>query len=404
MLRTAIFLAAAAPCLADVLDVGGPSPDYNQISQAVVAGADGDVIRIWPGKYKSFTINDKSLTLVSAQQSGTIEVEGTIRIRNLSAGRSAVLSGVSGSGVEGSALILSDCQGSVRVREGTFHGADDNTGEWNEPYSGIRVDNCQDVELVFCTVYGGNLLYWGYGYGVSGAVVSDSNLSAFSSSFHGSSGLTEYDPGASGGDGGSGISAWGTGQAFLSGCTLVGGDGSDADYDPDFWSGSYGSGGNGGWGYKGNMPASFQDMTFQPGEGGWGVPSGSDGLDASGGDFLPGKRRTLRTTGLASDDGPIAVRFDGAPGDRVFLLTSAAPGYRFDPVRGPFLVDVPPAPLSQAWRYMGEIGPSGTLLGSVAAPDLPTLGNRTLHFQGSFMKGKNYFGSSSWSVVLDAAW
>ena len=46
MLRTAIFLAAAAPCLADVLDVGGPSPDYNQISQAVVAGADGDVIRI----------------------------------------------------------------------------------------------------------------------------------------------------------------------------------------------------------------------------------------------------------------------------------------------------------------------------------------------------------------------
>ena len=292
----------------------------------------------------------------------------------------------------------------VGVRVGIFQGANDDPGEWNEPYSGIRVKDSQDVELVFCTAYGGNLHYWGYGYGVSGAVVSDSNLSAFSSSFYGTSGMTEYDPGASGGDGGHGIAAYGTGRAFLSGCTLVGGDGSHADADPDFWSGQYGSGGAGGWGCYGSMAASFQDMTFEPGEGGWGVPSGSDGEDASGGDFLPGKKRILRTSGLAADDGSIAVRFDGAPGDRVFLLTSTAPGYRFHPVRGPFLVDVHGAPAAPAWRYMGEIGPSGTLMVSVEAPDLPLLGSGVLHFQGSFMKGKNYFGSSSWSVVLDAAW
>ena len=53
---------------------------------------------------------------------------------------------------------------------------------------------------------------------------------------------------------------------------------------------------------------------------------------------------------------------------------------------------------------MGEIGPSGTLLVSTAAPDLPLFGHATLHFQGSFMKGRDHFGSSSWSVVLDNTW
>jgi hypothetical protein len=407
MLRTAICLATAVPCLADVLNVRGPSSDYSQISTAVDAAAEGDVIRIWPGNYKGFTIDDKSLTLVRAKDSGNILVKGTCRIENLSAGRSAVLTGVSADGVEDYGLLVSNCAGSVRVREGIFQGADDNTGTWNEAYSGIRVKDSADVELVFCTAYAGGLLYWGYGYGVSGLKATSSNLSAFSSSFHGSSGMTEYDPGASGGDGGHGIETYGSGRAFLSGCTLVGGHGSDADVDEDFWGGGHGSGGNGGWGYYGSMPASFQDMTFQPGEGGSSPNSsydGADGEDASGGDDLPGKKRILRTSGRVSDDGSIAVRFDGAPGDRVFLLTSTGPGYRFDPVRGPFLVDVPPGPMSQAWRYMGQIGPSGTLLVSTAAPDLPVLGHATLHFQGSFMKGKNYFGSSSWSVVLDAAW
>ena len=92
MLRTAICLATAVPCLADVLNVRGPSSDYSQISTAVDAAAEGDVIRIWPGNYKGFTIDDKSLTLVRAKDSGNILVKGTCRIENLSAGRSAVAS------------------------------------------------------------------------------------------------------------------------------------------------------------------------------------------------------------------------------------------------------------------------------------------------------------------------
>ena len=105
-----------------------------------------------------------------------------------------------------------------------------------------------------------------------------------------------------------------------------------------------------------------------------------------------------------ADDEELFLRFDGAPGDRVFVLTSDTPGYRFHPVRGPFLVSLPPFPQAHSWRYMGEIGASGTLVVGLDAPDLDLLEHGSLHFQGAFLRGKDYFGSSSWTALLDSAW
>ncbi len=402
----ATLLALAAPSAADVLDVRGPSPDYQQISDAVTAAVDGDLIRVWPGNYAGFSINDKTLTVIRALSTGTVQVNGACLIENLSPGRHVEMTGISASGKTDYGLHVRNSQGSVRVREGQFWGANDDTGTWDMPWAGVRVDTCKDVELVFCTAAGGSCNGWYGGYGENGVSAYNSTLSLFNSTFSGTGGSTGWDAGDSGGDGGHGVSINTGCLVFISGCTLVGGDGSDADPSGSAW-GGYGSGGNGGWGIKGMGKALVQDVTFDPGQGGSSPDSslnGNDGQNATHAQYLPGKKRILRSSALLDDSELLTLRFVGVPGDRVYLITAAEPGLRFHPVRGPFLVASPPSPMSAAWRYMGQIDQSGVLTVTLPAPQLNPLGHTTLHFQGAFMKGKNYFGSSSWSAILDTAW
>lgn len=242
-------------------------------------------------------------------------------------------------------------------------------------------------------------------------------LSAFDSHFEGGAGGWEDDPGASGAQGGHGIAGWGNARAYLSGCALVGGNGGQADYGPDPWYGEYGYGGDGGWGYAGFLTeAWFLDNTIQPGAGGWGpIPGhqGSPGGGTTGGTALPGVSRRLRASALPDDASDIALRFDGAPGDQVFLRVAAAPGYQFSPTLGPTLIAAPPItsfdasnPWSaiQGWRSIGTIGASGVLLASVPARELPALGHAVLHFQAGYVGAQTYLGSSSWSTILDVAW
>ena len=113
----------------------------------------------------------------------------------------------------------------------------------------------------------------------------------------------------------------------------------------------------------------------------------------------------LRATRLTDDQTAIGLRFEGTPGDRIYVLVADDPGYRLHRRRGPFLVSIPVAPLATPWRFMGEIGASGVLITSFPVADLPPFEHETVHFQGAFIDGqRNDFGSSSWSVVLDDAW
>lgn len=404
-MRAAIALVfLTLPAAGDVLDVGGPNPDFFEISPAVLAASEGDVVRVWPGNYGAFTVA-KPLAIVRADPDGAVRVKGTIRVRDLAADEAVELTGVEAEGLDGSALVVQNCAGAVRVREGVFRGA---AATGFESFPGVRVLASDDVELVFCSAFGGEAAFGEYGSpGGDGLVAQDARLSLFASVFTGTDGTTDDDPGASGYGGGTGVVAHGPGVLYVSGCTLAGGDGGPADHDVDWWTGEYGYGGGGGWGQYGSTPTWFLDCTLDPGAGGWSPDPnhvGHDGQASSGGIDLPGRARILRTSGLAHDAQGLAVRCEGAPGDDVWLLEGHGPAYRFHPVRGPFLVEDGPGAARLPWLHLGTLDASGVLVVEIPARDLALLGHETRHFQATFLKGKDYFGSSSWSVVLDTGW
>ncbi|MDA1266522.1 MAG: hypothetical protein O2816_15690 [Planctomycetota bacterium] len=401
MRLAAACLLLATPSLADVLNVRGPQPDHQEIQAALDAASPGDVLRVWPGQYQIFSVT-QSVTIVRATVNGVAEVQGTLRIRDLAAGATVELNGISSTGQDGPALIVSNCAGSVRLRECKFQGP-----YWVlwEAHPGSFVTNCADVAMTACESYGGSSAYGeGGGWGAEGLIAADSNVSLFASTFRGASGSTEDDPGASGGSGGHGVSATGSGFLWVAGSTLEGGHGSNADHDPDWFGGGYGSGGDGGWAHAGSMSAWIHDCDLVPGDGGWSPEyPGSPGQDTTG-TLRPGKARLLRATGSLEDDAAITLRAEGTPGDEVWVRLADGPGYRFDPIRGPFLVETAAAPGADPWLRLGTIDASGVLLVELPTIDLPAFEHRVLHFQGVFLRGKNYFGSMTWSVLVDEAW
>ncbi len=411
--RAAVAAATlVSPALSDVIDVRGPSPDFDQIAPAVQAAADGDVLRIWPGVYESFWVNDKSLSLVRATSSGVITVDGTIRIRNLSSDRRVEMAGVGATGTDGYALVVSDCRGPVRIREGDFVGASGTIATSYWPYDAVFVTGSADVVFTNCTARGGDPCSGECGGdGASGLTTTASTVSLYASTWRGSSGTTWDDPGESGGSGGHGVVAWETGTIFISGCTLIGGNGSNADWDVDWWTGEYGYGGWGGYGFYSEDHAEetwLLDNDYQPGWAGSSPDSsknGEPGEDTNSGTFLPGTARIFRASRLIDDQSALALRFEGEPGDRVYVSQARGPGYRFSPLHGPLLVDVPPSPVAMPWRCVGVLGASGALVTTQPQGDLPPLGHVTPHFAALFVDGVNdYYGSSSWTVVLDSAW
>ena len=404
------LLLPAAPAGAEVLDVRGPSPDFAEIEDAVTAAADGDVIRIWPGTYSAFWIDDKSLTLVSADTSGAVLVNGTSRIRNLAPQRSVAISGVSATSLGGHALVVSDCQGSVRIREGNFVGGWLHHADWVAT-SAIFVTHCDDVELTYCTALGGwQTNPFGDGFqGDPGLTVESSNVSLFHSTFEGYDGGDGVDEASWGGGGGSGVLAWGGGRVYISGCMLIGGDGGDCGIA--HWLHGAQDGGSGGWGYNAGTPepeAWFLDNVYQPGLGGSGwdglSDDGPDGQDADTGTHLPGVSRILRASRLIDDTDSMALIFTGNPGDLVSVRFTRTPGYDFAPVRGPLLLHTPAAPQIVPWRILGEIDATGFFQTTIAVKDLPALEHATLHLQGNLSGTENYYSSSSWTVILDSAW
>lgn len=59
-----VAIQAASFSLANAIDVGGPSPDALTIAAAIEQATSGDVVRVCPGQYTSFTIDGKSISVV----------------------------------------------------------------------------------------------------------------------------------------------------------------------------------------------------------------------------------------------------------------------------------------------------------------------------------------------------
>lgn len=401
LLASALLVTSAS---ADVLNVRGPNADHGEIKQAVLAALDGDVIRVWPGTYVGTAINGKSLTIISVNGGSSVTVKGTLRIRNLSAGQSVALSGinVAGSigGSAGRALVMTDCLGAIRVTDANITGGGRDGDDWSPSYAdeGVYANSCEDIVLNHCVVVGGRCDYNGHGgFGSAALVSSASRLSAFDCTFAAS--YTTTSPHDADGTWGIDAVRASGGRFYAAACTFDATGG--GDWDP--WTGGPGVGGPGGDAFVavGGDPW-FLDCTFLPGMGGAGSSGpAADGVPYTWGIELPGDARLLSCPPLVDEFAPIDLQFQGTPGDIVSLRVRTTPGYAFDVLQGPYLLQPNSGRL---WRILGTLPASGVLQASLPPRPLPVSGYQTLHFQGMLFGSERYFTSPAWTTAVGAPW
>jgi len=370
---------------AEVWDVRGPAPDFMQISAAVQVAADGDLVRVWSGTYDNFLIDDVDLTVLAMEPN--VVVHGTVRVHSLDAARSVELIGLSASGSDNVALLLFQCDGAVRVSNGTYQGAHGTSSSGTDSYSGAWVIDCANVCFTGCSLLGGHgmdVWDWGVQYvdwGGHGLLASSSTVTVFASTLVGGGGSSVYDVASyTGGSGGHGASCAGGGFLYIGGSTATGGQGGHGgDASAIFHQG--GSGGAGGDGLRVNdLPLVSLDTQLNGASGGSGGsgwsgqnPSGPDGqpvrlLNGATHSALPGNAPTMTVPALNPDTGMLALEYSGDVGDAVFLVAADLHGFRFVSgwhapllMKAPFVIDR---------DLVGSIGGGGTLSISYPLPDL----------------------------------
>jgi predicted outer membrane repeat protein len=388
--------------------VQGPSAGHHRsIQTAVNAAVDGDLLIVGSGTYAPFVIADKSLSIVAAE-GATVQIQGTIEVRNLSAGRMVVLSGISSSGQRGSqpvgpGLLIADCVGHVRLQGCTHVGS-----PGRDPYGaqpGALLQNSLRVAMTGCTLLGGNGddgdsegQSGGDGIRAFGSV-----LALYDCTTTGGRGGDAYEAGGGpnrGGRGGNGCTI-GLGL-FASGSTCVGGRGGDA-YDLVLMTG--GDGGDGVNVYGGGGAHLIGNVTLGGQAGHGDYQDGHHGFGVAGSGAIvqhPGLPRRVVAPALTSDEAPWPVTMSGVPGDLFLLLSSSGAQYRFVPeqigvrsIAPPFITGYPPGP---------TLPPSGTITVmappvSLQAPDVA----RLVLFQGLDVgpQGERILGSPLHKFFLD---
>ncbi len=418
-----------------VLVVGAGSA-YSDIQPAVDAARDGDAILVKTGTYSGFTIQDKSLVVV-ADAGAIVDVQGSVRVDGLAAGRSALVAGIVVHGPSSQppgagAFTASHDAGALRLEDCTILGA--NGFSTTPARTGVVLDTDADVALVACTVQGG--------FGARDAVdprdgaPGESALSARSSAVAVHDSILRGGSGGDGnlgagqvdaGDGGAGGSACRVedGFVFLGGSELLGGAGGRGGDSGPCLSNSYpGAGGPGGAcvlvasaatpppnvALLGNHPT--------PGTGGAGgqdtsgVDCYGDGAPGADGEVVvapagavesfAGASRRLVCPRVARENTFVTMSCTGRPGDAVTILVAAAPAFTYDPnQRGVSLVDAPHARVLAS----GTIPASGVLALDVGLPNAGP-DSRSLYLQAFVRDTANarFIGSAVTLVALDPAY
>lgn len=348
MLRPLACLALSIACLAhaaqaDVLVVdwaNGPGSDHEFLWEALDVAQDGDVLLIRPGWYEAYsTIDARSLTLVA--DGGTVDVVGTLTVRNLAPGQRVVLRGLT-LGYPG-ALELYDNGGVVYVEDCTIL-ADQASGPGQ--HAGILAEDSRLV--VRGSVVAGSMNYAIHetpptpGLKAVGSVVvlSDSIV-------RGGEGT---DPYAASVPGAAGLSLHGSSVTAL-GCAVSGGFGDTA---------------SGGPGLVANG-SSLHAMGTSV-EGGPGTPAGDAQLldGRSSVLALPGAALALSSVSPVREGEALSLTLQGPPGQPVWLALSIAPGWQ--PTGNGHFVLAVGAPVQLV--PLGSIGPDGVLSLSATVPSL----------------------------------
>jgi hypothetical protein len=400
----------------DVLVVGPPSVGgaYSTIQQAVTAAQDGDVILVHTADTAAFTIDGKSLT-VANWPGRTVQIQGTITVRNVPSGGVAVLQGLSATGTSvypksNPGLLTQSNPGLVRVQDCTLNGGY-GTGQFGclvngAGGNGATIETTPKLLLEGCTITGG----LGYGdpvatciggLGGHGVQSSGSALAVYDCRVTGGEGGTsDLHPTMYGGKGGDGIhtTSWGV---FVSGGRVKGGPGGSG-------------GGNGGPGGDGmhvdSAQARILDVELLGGEGGFNYNysssnKGVPGVPTSGnGAFfmLPAESVALSTATVVSDEDRLVLEVSGEPEQEVWLFVSRRSDLRWQEGMSGFAAF--PNGTRTTQLPIGKIPWTGTLLAEV--PGLEPLGGAGpmwIQAMTRSPQGEYVFSDPRVAVVLDAA-
>lgn len=348
----AVLTAAAAPVALAGVRVVGPGQPYSQISAAVAAASDGDVILVKHGDYDGFTITNKSVAVV-AEVGALVYVNAAIRIAGLTATKTVVLDRLvvfNDAVVPYEGLIIDTCSGRVRV-QGCKFTASTGTAAINpqtcqtegvvDGGTGIRVQFSQDVALVGSEGYGGaGSFVWDFdcymtsgnpqigGDGGTGLEVIGSRVAVYDGVFSGG----YAGSGAGAGDAGHGIAILG-GSSFLLVNTLATGGNGAVNQDP--LTGSPGASGI----FVQGADVSILDSQFKGGL----SPGGTETTAAEFGvtpTWWHTQAKGLGFFKLLREGQTTPIQVAGAAGDLVMLMastkTSAFPSAQF---KGSFLLD-----------------------------------------------------------------
>lgn len=411
MLRlTTIALASlAATARADlhVVDAAaGAGADFVEISDAVAAAADGDVILIRTGEYGPVAIDGKALVL-SADEAADVSIAGIVHVTNLSAGQSVTVSGVAAQACcsqESPTFSVRDCAGSVLVQDSSLKAF------LSEPLSvgdAAEVLNSASVTFVRTEMDAdvGELSV--FAPQARGLYVEASNVGLFECSLLGVEGLAgdsiNGDPGAKGG---AGLAVVGPGRVTASGSTISGGAGGFGGMPQPFGPNCT-DGGDGGPGVQllALAPTFFdQDSNLVGGPGGAADPSCQAGATGpstvvKSGSIVPvlSAARGIETTSPVRAGEQLTSTYTGLEGDAVFSFWALAQGPTPHPLLAglPILPSLPPLSLD----FKGSAPAGGVLQasGTVLGLGLPAA---TIYLQALFYNVSEGFVLSNPQMVL----
>jgi len=424
--RRVVFalVVCSLPASADVLVVderGGG--EFDTLSDALAAAADGDTLLLRPGTYIDFgqtiQISGRSLT-VAGDGTGPVLLNAT-QI-TLPAGKRVVLRGltIEANTIDSSTTGLTVSGGDVFVEECSIFGRDGHSAFANA--FGGRAVSATNARLVLqgCTIEGGR--------------GSDSEAAVFLGAQHGGAGIdlftgcalavygctvtggqagsfipSAFSPGA-GNVGGIGLRADFGGSVLVAGSTLTGGNGGNGDQIPGAFSESAYAGGDA-LNLFGGTVVTLLDSTLIPGTGGLdgAGQSGFAGDEIDTGSFAtvvqqPGAYRANAFSAPTPEGDSLQLDLAGEPGDLFALFLGPAPAVPLPAVKlGFFHVG---GPLLGPF-VLGPLGPSGTLSVSIPAPSVGlSPDDALLLYQQAFVKpisGSTLLSSPTTLVIVDGS-
>lgn len=422
-----VLLAGASSAFAGSVLVVGPQPtQIAEIQAAVDASVDGDVILVKSGTYATFSVPNKTVTIV-ADSAQVVNVDGAIRVRNLTAERTVVVSGLratgrygTGNDLVGDGFFATNCAGSIRLQDCVLrgYGYDSAVPCPAVPRPGVELSDCADVALVRCTVTGSSnlprLAQFPGGPAARegpGLVATNSSLAIHESTITGGSGGNLCNGFNDGTDGGDGV-VLSSSFLFASRSNVAGGEGTSVG-GPDSLAGW---GGHGLVMFGASSQAHLLQCALVGGLGGHNQNcvfcasccDGNDGSPASnfGGtlDTLSGSARVLAGSGMARESTPLALTVTGPPGDVFAVGIRRTTGFAWTPARfGVQLLSPPP----DRFLILGTIPASGIISTSLVMPSVSSANpGQTYHLQliTSGSDGVPHYGSPLSIAVVDSAY